>query len=425
MTAAPSRGRRSEFLKNGWTGGQYSLYRAVFGVYLLVHFIALLPWAVELFSNRGVLPGRASPLFHLFPNILVIDDAPAAVIALVAAALVASIFFLLGVHDRAASVFLWYVLACLFGRNPLIANPSLPFVGWLLLAHVFTPPAPYGSWSARRRLDPRGSWFMPRELFAAAWIVMAIGYSYSGYSKLVSPSWVDGSALRRVLGNPLARPGALRNLVLAMPPLILTVATWAALSLELLYAPLALLRRARVWIWTAMVALHLGLMILIDFADLSFGMMILHLATFDPRWVPDRWVERRDRVFYDGACGLCHGAVRFALAEGSSGAAFTFAPLQGQTAAIAIPKQQRAALPDSIVVQTETGELLIRSNAVLYMLERLGGFWRVIAVLLRVAPRSLRDAVYNGVARIRYRLFARPDGLCPLMPPAFRRRFED
>ena len=30
-------------MKSSWTGGQYSLYRAVFGIYLLIHFAALIP----------------------------------------------------------------------------------------------------------------------------------------------------------------------------------------------------------------------------------------------------------------------------------------------------------------------------------------------------------------------------------------------
>src|SRR5262249_1360001 len=50
-------------MTNGWTGGQYSLFRIAFGIYLSVHFAQLAPWAVELFSNRGALPHAAdSPL---------------------------------------------------------------------------------------------------------------------------------------------------------------------------------------------------------------------------------------------------------------------------------------------------------------------------------------------------------------------------
>ena len=411
-------------MTNGWTGGQYSLYRAIFAIYLLIHFVTLLPWSAELFSNRGVLPSDASPFVKLFPNLLGVNDTPAMAGALIGIGVVASVCFFLGLCDRIAAVVMWYVLACLFGRNPLIGNPSLPFVGWLLLAHAVAPPSPYGSWRARTRSDPRGEWRLPPALFAAGWFVMSIGYSYSGYAKLVSPSWVDGSALARVLNNPLARPTFVRDLVLGGPDFVLRFATWAALALELAYAPLALFRRARPWIWAAMVAFHLSLTVLIDFADLSFAMLILHLFTFDPRWVPNRWSERRDQFFYDGACGLCHSATRFVLSEDRLGTTFTFAPLQGETYAAAIASEKRTTLPDSIVIKTEHGELLTRSDAVIYTLQRLGGMWRVIALGMSLAPSGLRNSIYDFIARIRYRVFAQPSSVCPVLPADLRSRFQ-
>jgi predicted DCC family thiol-disulfide oxidoreductase YuxK len=410
-------------MMNGWTGGQYSLYRAIFGLYLSIHFVALLPWSAELFSNRGVLPADASPLLHLFPNVLAVSDTRAIVAALITLGAIAALFFLLGQYDRTAGVVIWYVLACLSGRNPLIANPSLPFVGWLLLAHAFVPASPYGSWSARGRTDPRGGWFMPPAVFAAAWIVMAIGYSYSGYTKLVSPSWVNGNAIARVLNNPLARPTLVRSFVLAGPDFVFRFATWGALALELTYVLLALSRRARPWIWAAMLAFHVGLMVLIDFADLSFGMVILHLFTFDPRWVPDLWSGRRDQFFYDGTCGLCHRGARFVLSEDRSGTAFSFGALQGETFAETTTREQRCALPDSIVVRTEHGELLVRSDAVVYILRRLGGMWRVIAAAISLAPRGLRNGIYDFIARIRHRVFGRAKTLCPVLPADLRSRF--
>ena len=139
-------------LLNGWTGGQYSAFRVVFGAYLAAHFAGLLPYVPELFSSSGMLAdARLSPLYPLFPNPLFWLDAPAFVVALLAAGLGLSLCFAIGLRDRACALALWFVWACLFTRNPLIANPSLPFVGWLLLAHAALPRAPYGSWDARGR----------------------------------------------------------------------------------------------------------------------------------------------------------------------------------------------------------------------------------------------------------------------------------
>ena len=408
-------------MTNGWTGGQYSVYRAIFGAYLFIHFAMLIPYATELFSSRGVLPdGNASPLFRLFPNVFLLSDLPAFVTGILVIAAACAVLFAIGFRDRLAAIVMWYVLASLFGRNPLIANPSLPFVGWLLLAHACVPPAPFGSWTARGRVDPRGGWTMPSPLFAAAWIVMSLGYSYSGYTKLVSPSWVDGTAMARVLANPLARPSLVRDLGLASPDFLMQLATWGALALELLYAPLALFRRARPWIWTAMLVMHLGLMVLIDFADLSFGMVVLHLFTFDPAWVPRFAPAAKDTIFYDGSCGLCHRSVRFILAEDATGTAFAFAPLHGDRF---VAELGDVEVPDSVVVKTEEGEVLIRSASVIRILKRLGGMWRVIGTLFALVPRTLRDAAYDGVAKIRYRIFGREKSACPLLPADLRARF--
>ena len=42
-------------MSNGWTGGQYIVYRAVLGVYLLVHFLALVPQYAGLTQSSSGL----------------------------------------------------------------------------------------------------------------------------------------------------------------------------------------------------------------------------------------------------------------------------------------------------------------------------------------------------------------------------------
>lgn len=131
-----------------------------------------------------------------------------------------------------------------------------------------------------------------------------------------------------------------------------------------------------------------------------------------------------ERLFYDGSCALCHGTVRFVLAQDPEGRAFRFAPLDSEVFRTLVPESLRASLPDSIVVVTDDGRVLTRSQGVLHILERLGGAWRVLAVLGRLVPGPLRDAAYDLVARWRYRMFGRKDDACPLIPAALRSRFD-
>ena len=278
-------------LDNGWTGARYRWARALLGGYLCVHFAQLAPYAAELFSNRGMLKdARLSPLFWLWPSPFWLSDAPIVAQSLVVAGALLGVLLALGVFDRAAAVALWLLWAALHARMPLIANPSIPFIGFLLLVHACLPGAP--SLFGRRGSGSEAGFAFDPQLFLVLWIVMALGYSYSGYTKLVSPSWVDGTAIAQVLQNPLARATPLRVLLLGLPLPLLKLQAWGALGAELSFAPLALVRALRPWIWLAMVLMHLGLLVLINFADLTTAMLILHVFSFDPAW----WERARARA---------------------------------------------------------------------------------------------------------------------------------
>jgi len=128
-------------------------------------------------------------------------------------------------------------------------------------------------------------------------------------------------------------------------------------------------------------------------------------------------------LFYDGHCALCHGAVKFVLKRDRAGS-FHFAPLQGETFQSRVPPEKRASLPDSVAVLTASGELLIRSSAFLYIFRKIGRGWRILAGVLGIVPRPVRDVVYDLIARIRYKVFGTRDELCPIVPPDLRSRFE-
>jgi len=132
--------------------------------------------------------------------------------------------------------------------------------------------------------------------------------------------------------------------------------------------------------------------------------------------------EPPDVLFYDGGCGLCHRAVRFVVRFDRDGSAYRFAPLHGETFRTMLGGQTEN-LPDSLVVRTPSGQVLTRSDGGLRMLRRLGGGFVLLAQVLGLLPRALRDAVYDGVARIRHRLFAKPQDVCPVLPPPLRARF--
>lgn len=406
---------------------QFAAFRVVFGVYLIQHFAWLLPVGPEVFSNGGVLADPALNATHgLFPNPLATawGGSPAGVTLSLGSLLAAAVLFTLGAWRRAMAVVLWFGWACLFNRNNLISNPSLPYVGVLLLFCALVPPGePFALGGRGRRPS---EWFFPVWVFRGAWWLMAAGYTFSGLVKLGSPSWLDGTAFRHLIDNPLARPGAIRDLYLGFPDWLIAAHTWAVLAAEVLFLPLCLHRFGRLLAWGAMLVMHLGIVVMVDFADLSFGMVMLHLFTFDPDWLPARRDARQPVLLYDGECGLCNAAVRLLLRE-DTGARLRFAPLQSPTAQAYLREQ---GLPtqdfDSLVFVPDwndrsAGSYHLRTAGVLGAAAELGGFWRVVAAA-RLVPAPIRDAAYKLVARFRYRLFGeyRPT---PLPEPDWAGRF--
>lgn len=128
-------------------------------------------------------------------------------------------------------------------------------------------------------------------------------------------------------------------------------------------------------------------------------------------------------VFYDGDCGFCHRWVRLVVKLDRDGSAFRFAPRKGETFRSLVAPEQREALPASILVLTSESRILTRSSAVLHILERLGGGWRVLAIAGRIVPVGLRDVVYRFIAHVRHRLLPAPESACPVVAPEFRTRF--
>jgi predicted DCC family thiol-disulfide oxidoreductase YuxK len=127
---------------------------------------------------------------------------------------------------------------------------------------------------------------------------------------------------------------------------------------------------------------------------------------------------------YDGVCALCNGFVKFVLKHDAAGR-FCFAPLSSDYAHAAMQRLGTASV-DSVGLLVNAGgpqeTLLLRSDATIYVLRQMTSEWRLLARLLQIVPRGLRDSAYSLVARTRYRIFGKND-VCPLPPANVRNRF--
>ena len=127
-------------------------------------------------------------------------------------------------------------------------------------------------------------------------------------------------------------------------------------------------------------------------------------------------------LFYDGECGLCHRFVLFVLTH-EKGVVIQFAPLQGETFKEQFTEKQAVEFPDSLILLTEAGDVLMLSDAAVYAMKTLSPGWRRVGKFVGLFPKPIRDFGYRFVAAIRKNIFKKPDNVCPLVPDELRGRF--
>jgi predicted DCC family thiol-disulfide oxidoreductase YuxK/uncharacterized membrane protein YphA (DoxX/SURF4 family) len=374
---------------------QFALFRMIFGLYLMIHFIMLLPVSAEIWSSTGMLSDVTLNLtYGVFPNILYLFNSPTMVMAFVTLLILLSFFVTIGFYRRVSSLLLWYGWACLFHQNNLILNPGLPMVGWLLLAMALIPKGE--GWGVERREE---SWAMSPILYWGAWIIAGVAYTISGIDKALAPSWQDGSAILHLLNNPLARDYFMRDFFLSLPEITLQLLTWFTLALEILFGLLVLFGRTRMYAWFMIMAMHLGILMIVDFADLTLGVVMLHLFVFNAAWFESK--EAKRVVLFDGVCGFCNKSVDLLLKLDEE-KIFRYSSLQGEYAkTLALPSE---AMESIVFVEDE--RLYYKSNAVLKILMSLGGVWRVMGIFYLI-PRVVRDGIYDVIAKYRYKIYGK------------------
>jgi predicted DCC family thiol-disulfide oxidoreductase YuxK len=396
-----------------WTGGQYSLARVLVGAHVSAWFatVAVTAWRahpVELLARTGNTGGAGA----------------AAGVALTG--MLAALLFAAGAGDRASAV-MTIVAGSLLSLSGL-AFPGAGglAVGGVLLSHLMTPPVPYGSWAARGRPDPGIGWSAPRGWWHAVWIAIAA-------AQLVATTQAFATADALSQARAYAGPGAA-----AGPGAWLGLDRWVAGTLAVAFVAGAIIPRLRRASFAVAFALEAARWIAALAGIGSAGpldpraagsaaesgtFLAALLFAFDPAWVRGSGDGRGAILFYDGACGLCHRAVRFVVAEDPAGTTFHFAPLESSLLETRLTEPARRALPDSLVVLAPDGRVLTRSVAVRFILVSLGGYWTILGRLGGLVPVRVGDALYDFVARHRRRWFAAPADTCPVMSPVLRERF--
>lgn len=130
----------------------------------------------------------------------------------------------------------------------------------------------------------------------------------------------------------------------------------------------------------------------------------------------------RPVLFFDGVCNLCTGSVQFVLKRDRK-KQFLFASLQGKNGQELLKQDNIPVNELKSLILKEDDRIYTRSTAVLRMLKQLGGGWKLLYAFI-IIPPFIRDAIYNLIARNRYKWFGKKEE-CWVPTPELKERFLD
>lgn len=126
-------------------------------------------------------------------------------------------------------------------------------------------------------------------------------------------------------------------------------------------------------------------------------------------------------ILFDGVCNLCNGAIQFIIKRDKKDT-FRYAPLQSEIGEQLIAERAiDTSKVDSIILIEPGIAYFTKSDAALGIAQDFGGLWKALAIFTWI-PKTFRDAIYDLVAKNRYKWFGRKDA-CMIPTPELQAKF--
>ncbi|MFD2033357.1 thiol-disulfide oxidoreductase DCC family protein [Belliella marina] len=112
-------------------------------------------------------------------------------------------------------------------------------------------------------------------------------------------------------------------------------------------------------------------------------------------------------VLFDGVCNLCNNAIDFIIRNDKNDN-FKVGALQDEAVKKILSDYtiDEEYLDSLVLIQGD--EVYYKSTAALKIGKELGGFWKLFYVGM-ILPRSLRDSIYDWVAKNRYKWYGKKE----------------
>lgn len=124
---------------------------------------------------------------------------------------------------------------------------------------------------------------------------------------------------------------------------------------------------------------------------------------------------------FDGVCNLCNGVIQFIIKRDKKDV-FRYAALQSELGKqLTTERGIDTNKIDSFILIEPGTAYYLKSDAALEIAKGFGGLWSVLQIFKWI-PVSIRNAIYDFVARNRYKWFGRKDQ-CMIPTPELQAKF--
>ncbi|MEN1783762.1 MAG: thiol-disulfide oxidoreductase DCC family protein [Bacteroidota bacterium] len=126
-------------------------------------------------------------------------------------------------------------------------------------------------------------------------------------------------------------------------------------------------------------------------------------------------------ILFDGVCNLCNGVIQFIIKRDKKDI-FRYAPLQSELGLqMTADRGIDTTKIDSFILIVPGEAYHLKSSAALEIAKSFGGFWMLLG-LFGWIPSSIRDTLYDFIARNRYRWFGQQSE-CMIPTPELKAKF--
>lgn len=277
------------FFKKSENYDWITFFRISIGIFILLHFISILPDFNALFSTKGIIPSDILDVYvpnyiitlpkiiHFFGGLGITEQ-----VVILGFKIIYILFALLlaiGFYPRIIAFLLLFLQIALI-KGSSFYGYGVDFFTSMSLFYLILIPSDY-EYSFRTFLNQRIKKINLTPYRRLFQLHLSIAYFFSGFDKMLGFNWWNGESIWKAVHLPFVNKDFNFDFtILAHYPIILIVIGWATIIIEMCYPIFIWMPKTRkIWLYLT-ISMHLGIALVLNLYFFSSLMIIWNITNF-------------------------------------------------------------------------------------------------------------------------------------------------